>query len=75
MYVPIPGCPFTCTIIQPFLYDHLERNKGYVDLYRNVKVTFVPLVFLQIETDIIGSMLFSIWRSLVILIRGHCESY
>lgn len=56
MYVPIPGCPFTCTIIQPFLYDHLERNKGYVDLHRNVKVTFVPLVFLQIETDIIGSI-------------------
>lgn len=56
---------FTCTIILRFLYDHLERNEENVDLHRDVKVTFVSSVFLQMDTDIIGSVLFTIRRSLM----------
>lgn len=56
---------FTCTIILRFLYDHLERNEENVDLHRDVKVTFVSSVFLQMDTDIIGSVLFTIRRSFI----------
>lgn len=60
MYVPISGCAFTCTVILQFLCDHLERKEQNVDLHRDVKVTFVSSVLLQMDTDRIGSVLFSI---------------